>query len=968
MSKLRAAQAKTKTSHHDHAAQLATQLVNAGLAALQQGVFAEADAKLREALRLDATNVQALHGMGLIAHHTGNYAPAMALFDEAILHDSKFFAAHVNRGNTLAALQHWDAAIASFNTALAISPGLPSALVNLASTLQAKGEIDAAVAALQQALATQPDAPETWNNLGNLFKEAGFLQDAINAYDRALAIKPNLPQAFSNRLAAQKLDPTRTPATILEAHREWSIWFEAEGVTAPVLNNDPRPDRPLRIGYVSPDCHTALPAFIHPVIAAHDRAKFNVYCYFNNPQSDETLANLGVTDAARVMKGMSDDRVTEMIHQDQIDILIDIAGHTGHNRLGVFAQRAAPVQITWLDYLSTTGLEAMDYRITDAVADPAGAEAGDTKTHTETLLRMPNTQWCWRPPKDAPSVDACPQTLNGYVTFGSFNNAIKLTDATLMLWRKLMIVMPTARLVIGGIATGFARERVVKALAMSADRLTFLPRVDEIEYRRAYGRIDIALDPMPFSGATTTLDALWQGVPVLTLPGATSCSRSSASLLTALSMRDWIARDVDDWLVCAQRHSGNVAALTALRTGLRARLSSSSICESEKFTRDLEAQYRSVWQQWCHARSAAVVHMRARKANEPLALLAADEALTVANRLLAQSEGAAGGLDTVALDRATELFADVLRIRPSWDLARKEAASAYFAWAKQRPENQAAWVSHVPGRQEKAKVSAVICSIRPDYFAHIKSRLKARFSKHDIEVIGIHDATSLCEGYNRGAAKAKGDVLIFCHDDIDIVHEDFADRVIHHLKTHDLIGVAGTSRLVNGDWGHGGLPYVHGQILHRPREEREVSAKKMSGFIYLGVGLQQPVAENIQALDGVFFAMRRQVWETLRFDAATFNGFHLYDIDFSYRAHLAGYKLAIPLDLLLVHFSTGRYDVEWQKHNLRFLAKFPALSNRPNINRYANLHVKLQTLEQVERLHRALLHYRFGEISAPAHP
>jgi protein O-GlcNAc transferase len=939
----------------------AASLVTAALAALQRGAFAEAEPKFREALRLDANNIQALHGLGLVAHHTGNYQAAVALFDQVLVIDGQFFAAYVNRGNSLSALKQWDPAIASFNAALKISPALPSALVNLASALQAKGELDTAVATLQRALAAQPDAPETWNNLGNLFKEAGFLQDAIGAYSQALAINPHLPQAFSNRLAAQKLDITRTPKTILDAHREWADWFEADSATAPLLTNEPRPDRPLRIGYVSPDCHTALPAFIHHVIAAHDRSTLSVYCYFNNPQSQETLTELGVVDTARIMKGFDDERVTEMIYRDQIDILIDIAGHTGHNRLGVFARRPAPVQITWLDYLGTTGLGAMDYRITDAVADPAGAELA----HSEKLLRMPHTQWCWRPPMDAPGVDVCPQQTNGYVTFGSFNNAIKLTDATLALWRTLMETIPKAKLVIGGIAVGYACERVVKALGVAAERLTFLPRVDENEYRRAYGRVDIALDPMPFSGATTTLDALWQGVPVLTLPGETSCSRSSASLLTALGLQDWIAHDASEWLTLAQRHANDVAALTQWRMGLRERVAASSICDRQTFTRDLESRYRAAWREWCDARSSAIAAFASRSASEPINTLASDEAFMFAHRLLAQSEASlvAGAPDTNALGRATQLLTDLLHVRPNWEIARKEAACAYLAWAKHQPENQASWVSHVPGRQKKTKVSAIVCSIRPDYFAHIKSRLKARFSKHEIEVIGIHDAKSLCEGYNRGAAKAKGDVLIFCHDDIDIVHEDFADRVIYHLKTHDLVGVAGTSRLVDGDWGHGGVPHLHGQIIHRPPDEREVSVKKMASFIYLAIGLQQPVIEKIQAVDGVFIATHRHVWEAIRFDEATFNGFHLYDIDFSYRAFQAGYKLAIPLDLLLVHFSTGRYDVEWQKHNLRFLQKFPALTQRPNVNRYANLHVKLQTLEQIERLHRALLHHRFGDIS-----
>lgn len=254
--------------------------------------------------------------------------------------------------------------------------------------------------------------------------------------------------------------------------------------------------------------------------------------------------------------------------------------------------------------------------------------------------------------------------------------------------------------------------------------------------------------------------------------------------------------------------------------------------------------------------------------------------------------------------------------------------------------------------QSRQKISAIICSIRPDYFAAIKDKLTRQFARHDFEVIGIHDAKSLCEGYNRGAAAASGDILIFCHDDIDTVHADFGERLLHHLSTHDLVGVVGASKLVNGDWAHAGAPHVHGQIIHRPPSE--------TGSIYFAIGVQAPLIKDICALDGVFVASRRCVWEAVRFDEKSFDGFHLYDIDFTWRAHLAGFRLAVALDLLVIHFSTGRYDMQWQRFNVRFLQKFPQLSNQPSPFRNASLHVKLKDLTEVERLHCGLLHHQFG--------
>lgn len=916
-----------------------------GFSYLQRGEIRDAELKFRAAIAANAANAQALNGLAIIAHQTGHYPAAIALFDRAIVADATLAAAYVNRGNSLFALQRFDDAVQSHRYALALSPDLMSARINLSSALQAVGRIDEAVFELERALEYEAESPETYNNLGNLYKEQGRLQDALACYSNALRLNPMSPQAASNRLAALKLDSALSPNEILNAHVEWATWFEAVSASIPLLTNTPQPQRKIRIGYVSPDCHGAVPAFIDPVIAGHDRERFEVYCYFNNPQSPESLAARGISATAAVLKGATDEDAAKKIHDDGIDVLIDIAGHTGQNRLGVFARHVAPVQITWLDYLGTTGLQAMDYRLTDVIADPLGNE----RFHTEKLLRMPHTQWCWRPDENAPEVTSLPAQRNGYITFGSFNNAVKLTDATLALWRELMLAMPTARLRIAGIAEGFARQRIVEALNVEggADntRVQFLPRVSVAEYRQAFGLVDVALDPIPFSGATTTLDALWQGVPVLTLPGTNGCSRSSASLLNAVALNDWVAADKVDWLQRAKRLGEDLAALSRLRADLRERVRASSLVDFKTFIRDLETQYEAAWKTWCVERS-------------PL-----DDALASARTRLQHSQRANPHIDVAELDAATEAFTQIIRARPNWELAKKDAAQAYLSWPRFHPEASPAWQKPIAVNLPRTRVSAIICSIRPDYFAHIKAKLEAVFTHHEIEIIGIHDAKSLCEGYNRGASLSNGDVLIFCHDDIEIVHDDFAARLLQHLQTYDLVGVAGTSRLVAGNWGHGGPPHVHGQIIHRPPGDSALNAAKMSGYIYLGIGLQDAVIENIQAVDGVFIATKRRVWETLRFDEITFKGFHLYDIDFSYRAFLAGYKLAIPLDLLLIHFSTGRYDQAWQKHNLKFLDKFPALSNLRSVNRFTNINVKLKTLEQVERLHTSLLAHRFGVLN-----
>lgn len=926
-----------------------------GLSALQRGQLHDAELMLRTALNRDAANTQALHGLGIVAHRTGHFDAALSLYDRALAIDGDFAAVHVNRGNLLTHLQRFEEAVDAHQAAIRLSPELTSAKINLATALQALGRIDEATASLEEARSTDPESPEIHNNLGNLYKEQGRLREAIDAYSEAMWLDPNMVEAASNRLAAYKLDSDLTPAELLAKHRVWSAFFEGMMSAAPLHQNVRDPERRLRIGYVSPDCHTALPAFIDPVLTAHDRNRFEVYCYFNNPQTPESLARRGVAATARGVRHASHEELAKLIESDAIDILIDIAGHTGHNRLPAFARRPAPVQVTWLDYLCTTGLLNIDYRITDVIADPPGAES----FHTEQLLRMPHTQWCWQPDPAAPAVSSLPAAKNGYMTFGSFNNAIKLTDATLQLWRDLLVALPDSRLLLAGIAEGFARERIRTALAANAARIVFLPRMDVAAYRDSFSAVDIALDPMPFSGATTTLDALWQGVPVLTLPGASSCSRSSASILAAIGLDDFVATGRPDWLSRAARLAGDVQSLSNMRTTLRARVAASPLTDVRAFTTALETHYRTIWRNWCEQRTSA--EQNAAR-GEMRTLADCDAALAVARRDLAAVPQADGTLSQLPLDRATATLSRILHIRPTWDLAKKDFAQCLLSWAKLHPEARPAWHLLQPAFVPRATVSAIICSIRPDYFAHIKSRLSAAFADHDFEVIGIHDAKSLCEGYNRGVASARGDVLIFCHDDIELVHDDFAPRLLTHLQSFDLIGVAGTSRLVNSDWGQAGPPNTHGHIIHRPKDDPALDRDKMSGYIYLAAGLMRPVHENIQAVDGVFIATHRHVWDKLRFDQQTFDGFHLYDIDFSYRAHLAGYRLAIPLDLLLIHFSTGRYDRVWERHNRRFLEKFPALSNVPNVEYLCSCHVKVQTLDQVERLHAGFLHHQFGAL------
>lgn len=908
-------------------------------AAHQRGDLRAAEQGYQRLLELAPDFHPAWHGLGVLAHQAGQHRIAVDLFARAIALEPNSAAYLNNLGNTLKALGNFQAAADRYRRALAIAPDLASAANNLGNALQALGDIDGATIALERAAAITPEDSRVQNNLANLLKEQGRLDEALNAY-QAAAENPNFREAHGNFLAALKLSVKHTPEQVFALHKEAGRKLEQAFLTGYTpLENIPDPGRRLTVAYMSPDCHTAVPAFVIPVLRRHDPARFRIICYFNNPQPPERDPEIAAKVERRIMAGMSDQQVSQAIRQDHVDILVDIAGHTGFNRLAVFAARSAPVQLTWLDYLNTTGLSSMDYRLTDGVADPPGIS---DLLHSETLWRLPETQWCWEPPASAAAVTNLPALANRAITFGSFNNYSKLTDATLALWARLLEHLSEARLMIVGAAPGTCQQRVRRIFGATAQRVAFAPRVAVAEYRALIGEVDIALDPLPFSGATTTLDALWQGVPVLTLTGRFSASRSTASILTSVGLTGWVAADQEEYLAIAARWAEDLSGLADLRAGLRERLRRSPVTDAARFTDCLESAYLEMWKRWASTDVEPNAPMVAESKN-PGAQRQRDLLLQHANNQIRQGDTVSG----------ISSLLKVLRYQQNWHLAHRDLALAALQWARAHPELVAEQVpAPQPANRDLRLVSAIICSIDPEKFASVSTNLRERLGDHPHEIIGVHDAKSLCEGYNRGARQSRGDILIFCHDDIEIATPDFAPRLLAHLRRYDGVGVCGTTRLTDGDWGKAGQPWIHGQVIHGKAGE--------SGHILLVNGSQALVVERTQAWDGLFFAVRRKVWEQLKFDEQTFDGFHLYDVDFSFRAFLAGFNLAVATDLLLIHHSTGRYDTKWRYYNKRFRSKFAGQLADPPDNIPGSLNCKLQTMEQVNLLRAALLHFRYG--------
>jgi protein O-GlcNAc transferase len=367
------------------------------------------------------------------------------------------------------------------------------------------------------------------------------------------------------------------------------------------FDNVREPGRRLRIGYVSGDFqYHVVPLFLLPLLEERDRSAFEVYCYSTGDTADGMTER--VRDMADVWHNVARkpaNEVADLIHQDRIDILVDLAGHSGLPNLRVFAQRPAPVQATWVGYLNTTGLTRIQYRISDNQCDPPGLT---DRHHTEKLYRLPHSQWCYRPFVEVECEREAPFERNGHITFGSFNQTVKITSAVRKLWGDILTQVPDSRLVVVGVIDDRAREDLYRDLenaGVDRSRISMLPYIPIEEYYRWFGRVDIALDTMPFSGGTTTCDALWMGTPVITLPGVRSWSRSAASILTTLGLTDCIAESPEDYVRRAVRLAENPAKIAELRKSLRSRMMASPLMDKRLFARDMENAFRTMWRTWC---------------------------------------------------------------------------------------------------------------------------------------------------------------------------------------------------------------------------------------------------------------------------------------------------------------------------------------------------------------------------------
>lgn len=564
----------------------------------------------------------ALSAMGDTAAAERHYkAAVLARPDSAIAHNNLGYMQRL-RGDA-------DAAVVSFNEAILLSPALSLAHCNLADLYLGLGRLDLAEQAARRALSVDESSSTAQFILGRALDDqqrtaeaidvyaeglkrfpnearfASFLagalyrigevEAALANYERARAIAPDDRVTQSNILLMLNYRP-RDAAEIFAAHEAWGRASSTGPSERPPLPQ--MTGRSIRVGYVSADFYNhPVGQLIEPVIVSHDRSAFAVFCYYNGDKRDDLTARLvasGIT--LRQIERASDDEVVRQIQADGIDLLVDLAGHTGGNRLGVFARRAAPVQATYLGYPNTTGLRSIDYRITSSVADPPGLT---DRFNTETLVRLPDTFLCAPPLRSQVPIVAPPVLRSGRFTFGCFNNLAKVTPETMALWGRLLAVVPQADLFVKAapLADAAIRARWVEKFAahgIAAERLRLSGRLGFADHLAAYNAVDLALDPFPYNGTATSLEGLWMGVPFVTLVGRSHVARVGASLLKAVDLDMLIAEDEGSYVTIAAGMVERPDVLATLRSGMRERLRGSGIGDPVRFTRALETAYREM--------------------------------------------------------------------------------------------------------------------------------------------------------------------------------------------------------------------------------------------------------------------------------------------------------------------------------------------------------------------------------------
>ena len=574
---------------------------NRGNALLSMGRLDDALAAYDGALRLRPDYADAHYNRGNVLQDMARLDDALAAYDTALRLRPDLAETHNNRGTTLREMGRLDDALAAYDSALRLRPDYADAHNNRGNALLGMGRLGDALAAYDTALRLRPDFADAHYNRGNALRDMARLDDALSAYDTALSLRPDYADAHSNKLLALHYGAFDARGAIAAQARAFGASVNRAGAPQ-AFANPPVPDRRLRIGYVSGDLRRhPVGYFLQSILRNHASDAVEVFCYSNNLKDDDLTASFqSDADHWRRLRGLTDEAAATLIRADAIDILVDMSGHTALNRLPLFARRPAPVQVSWLGYFGTTGLTAMDYVLADRFVVPPGED----DAFTEQVWRMPGSYLCFMPPDM--DVPVRSRDVQGPITFGSFNNLAKLSSHTAALWARVVQSVPQSRLLLktSQLADAAVCQAVRERFAghgIEADRLVLEGPSPRADLLASYNRVDIALDPYPYGGGTTTAEALWMGAPVVTLRGGTWTGRVSESILSSVGLSDMVAGSQEAYVDLAATLAADQDRRTALHATLRSRLEASPFCDGEGFTRQLEDAWRGMWKHWCKA-------------------------------------------------------------------------------------------------------------------------------------------------------------------------------------------------------------------------------------------------------------------------------------------------------------------------------------------------------------------------------
>jgi protein O-GlcNAc transferase len=580
---------------------------NSGLAwkALSASLLAQGRSDLnalQRASQLLPADPEACNNLGNALREYGRFDEAVGSYRRALELNVYFAEAHCGLGVCLLELGLPDNAIVSYRRALEINSSYAMAHNNLGNALSDIGQFDEAMASYRRALEIAPDFVMAHNNLGNALWKTGQLQEADAKYRRAIQLMPDYAEAHTNLLMALQFMPTIGRDDMFAAHLQFGRQFESALKPHWIQHTNSRdPRKRLRIGYVSGDFRMhAVAYFIEPVLANHDKSQVEVFCYTNSTKHDAITDRLRTAvDHWLPCLAMSDIELADRIRADGIDILVDLSGHTANNRLLTFARKPAPIQVTYLGYPNTSGLTAIDYRLTDDYTEPRSGDAD--QYYTEKLLRLSNSVWCYRPHDQMPEITLLPALQNGYLTFGSFNNVNKVGLESITLWAKLLRALPTSRLIVATVTEGEIRTRLKREFAeygVAEDRIDFCGKLHTQEFLNKMQEVDVTLDPFPVNGATTTCESLWLGIPVLTLVGDRFLSRAGLSVLNAARLPEFAASTEEAYIEAAKSLANDLPQLAKLRAGMREQLKTTPLLDQQRFTRNLENTYREIWHRY----------------------------------------------------------------------------------------------------------------------------------------------------------------------------------------------------------------------------------------------------------------------------------------------------------------------------------------------------------------------------------